>query len=89
MRPISKLQGRLQSFAWDRAERYFLSGFGVVIFLSIILVGFVQLRRNLLPYKIILTAGEKTGESYILSDAIAKVAQKHTNIRIDVCQRCN
>ncbi len=83
---IDKFQGRLQSFTRYRVEKYFLSGFGVFIFLFVIGFAIVQVQRNLFSYKIILTAGKKTGESYILSKALARVAQKHTNIRIDVCE---
>lgn len=75
-----------QNFTWDKAEKYLLGGFGVFIFLFVIGLGFVNARRNFLPYKITLAAGKKTGASYILSDALARVAQKHTNIRIDVCK---
>ncbi len=83
---IKNIQGSLQNFTRYRVEKYILSGFGVFIFLSIVVVGFVQVRRNLLPYKIILTAGKKTGESYILSSAIARVARQNSNIKIDVCE---
>ncbi|KST62937.1 TAXI family TRAP transporter solute-binding subunit [Mastigocoleus testarum] len=83
---IKNIQGSLQNFTRYRIEKYILSGFGVFIFLSIVIVGFVEVQRNLLPYKIILTAGKKTGESYILSSAIARVARQNSNIKIDVCE---
>lgn len=82
----NKLQGRFQEFKWDKAEKYLLNGFGIFLFLFVIGFGFDNARRNFLPYKMTLAAGKRTGASYIISDALARVAKKHTNITIDVCK---
>lgn len=42
--------------------------------------------ENLLPKKLRIAAGKKTGESYIISQAIASVVADKTNIKIDVCE---
>ena len=83
---INKLQRRFQNFKWDRSEKYLLNGLGVFILFIAIGFGFDYARRNFLDYKITLAAGKRTGESYILSEALARIAQKNTNIRIDVCR---
>ncbi|MEM6754056.1 MAG: hypothetical protein AAF630_13900 [Cyanobacteria bacterium P01_C01_bin.38] len=77
----NKPQGHFQNFKWDKTEKFLLNGFGVLIFIFVIGFGVVNARRNFLPYKITLAAGKRTGASYIISDALAKVAKKHTNIK--------
>lgn len=86
MTPNNSYQGLFRNSNWDKAERYLVGGFGVFIFLFVIWFCFDNVRRNFLPYKITLAAGEKTGGSYIIGEALARVAQRHTNIRIDVCK---
>lgn len=86
MTPNNNSQGRFENFNWDRAEKYLFGGFGVFIVFFAIWFGYVNVRRNSLPYKITLAAGEKTGASYIIGEALARVAKEHTNIRINVCK---
>lgn len=80
------IKGRFQNFKWDRAEKSLLKGFGIFIFLFVIWFGYDNARRNFIPYKITLAAGRKGGASYILSEALARVARNNTNIKIDVCE---
>ena len=53
--------------------------------LSIILFSNI-ISENIFPKRIKIAAGEKTGESYVISQAIAKVVADKTNIDIDVCE---
>lgn len=67
------------------SERLIFGGLGSFIVLLIVGTLLVQAMRNLLPYQLILVAGRESGESYILSDALARVVEEQTNIRINVC----
>lgn len=91
MKSNSNSKGRLQNIKWDRVEEKFipivLGVSGIALFLYVIWLGIVSIRHNLVPYNITLAAGKETGESYIISEALAKVvARKHSNIKIDVCE---
>ncbi len=53
---------------------------------SVSLLGFASWRvlLRLTAHQITIAAGDKQGESYIISDAIAKTIEKHSNIKITV-----
>ena len=52
--------------------------------LSIVVVIIGNIVNNLTPPHLTLAAGDKTGESYIISEAIKKVIERRTNIQIQV-----
>ncbi|MGF1515580.1 MAG: TAXI family TRAP transporter solute-binding subunit [Elainellaceae cyanobacterium] len=76
-----------QLIAWfESSERYLLAGAGLLILLGATGLGLTLVRRSLVPYRVELAAGKDTGESYILSSALAQVLRNETNLRIDVCE---
>ena len=76
----------LQSLGQVRSPRkYLLLGSSGAL---LILTGLLALRiiqRNFYGGRLVLAAGNETGESYIFSKAFAKVVEAHSSIRIDVC----
>lgn len=67
------------------SEKLIFGGLGSFIIVLVVGTFLVQVKRNVWPYQLILVAGRTSGESYILSDALARVVEDQTNIRIDVC----
>ncbi len=67
----------------DPISKWIFVGLGVA---SISLLGFASWRVvvRLTAPQITIAAGDKEGESYIISNAIAKVIQKRSNIRVTV-----
>ncbi|MGF1537498.1 MAG: TAXI family TRAP transporter solute-binding subunit [Elainellaceae cyanobacterium] len=84
----SSLQRRIQQLTdwFASSERYLLAGAGALILVGITGLGLALVKRSLVPYRLELVAGKKTGESYILSRAIAQVLADETNLRVDVCE---
>ncbi|MDJ0697679.1 hypothetical protein [Mastigocoleus sp. MO_188.B34] len=67
-------------------KKYIFIAIGTAIGILSILFISNLVSENILPKKLKIAAGKKDGESYIISEAIAKVvADKTGNIQIDVC----
>ncbi len=68
-------------------KKYIFIAIGTAIGILSILFISNLVSENILPKKLKIAAGKKDGESYIISEAIAKVvADKTGNIQIDVCE---
>jgi uncharacterized protein len=70
---------------WDNPEKYIILGLIGVSGVILTWLAWCYVQRNLLPYRLTLAAGRDTGESYILSDAIARILKKNSNVKIEVC----
>lgn len=78
-------QGKFLGFflVLDPFSRLIFLGLGFAS-LSVFVIIIGNIVNNLTPPHLTLAAGDKTGESYIISEAIKKVIERRTNIQIKV-----